>query len=57
MMNHLPVRLRRFPPHSQRQALRAGARHRCCRAVLARWPLVWAAWFHALQVAHSAIDH
>jgi tRNA-dihydrouridine synthase len=40
---HPPEALRAFPPLSQRCALRAGGRHRCGGAALARWPLVWAA--------------
>ena len=57
MMNRPPVRLRRLPPHSQRHALRAEGRYRCCGAALGRRPLAWAARFHALRVARSAIDH
>ena len=42
-LNTVAVALRAFPPLSQRCALRAGGRHRCGGAALARWPLAWAA--------------
>ncbi len=42
-MKHPPERLRRFPPLSQRCALRAGGRPQRGGAALARGPLAWAA--------------
>jgi general secretion pathway protein J len=44
-MRHPPESLRAFPPLSHRCAMRAGGRHPCGGAALARWPLAWAVQF------------
>ena len=56
-VRHPPERLRRFPPLSQRCALRAGGRSPRCRAAFARLPWAGTRQFHGSRTMRRAIKN